>query len=258
VLDLENPLARRLFDGLWGLGAELVNAFHYLAWAPALLGVWWFRGMVRREPGVWAILIFCGLHALVLWRLAVVVGYLSDRHVLVLVLCGIYPAVAAVWELPGWLLGVAGAAAVRRMAWFSVAGLLALTAVGLPKTLQTLHGKRAGYHAAGVWLAAHAHPSDVILDRHAWAHFYAGRMFLEGEPVPAPADHPRTCYHVIGKKRDAEREAAGPFPAEAEVLARGGRLVFHWPANRPPERATVVVYAVRHDHAPVGHGRLDP
>src|SRR5262249_37595025 len=109
VFNLEGSSWQRLARALHALAVEMVNAFHYLGWIPALLGLWWFRGQLRSVPGAWLILVLCLLHALVLCRLAVSVGYLSDRHVLVLVLCGVYFVAAGLDEMGRRLAGeVAG------------------------------------------------------------------------------------------------------------------------------------------------------
>jgi 4-amino-4-deoxy-L-arabinose transferase-like glycosyltransferase len=257
MLSTEGRLVTRLIAGLWGLGAEVVNGFHYVVWIPALLGMWWNRRQPWVVPSMWPLLALSLLYALVLWQLGVVVGYLSDRHIQVLVLCGIYPAAAAVLDLPGrlrgWLQGrgwLAEGGTLGRLLGgggpaLAVVVLVVLTGAGLPKTLHTLHGKRAGHHAAGLWLARHAHPADLIMDRHAWSHYYAGCVFREGlQPPPDP--HP-VCYHVITKSKDStEPEPRGndQFLTEAQVRALGARLVYHWPERRPPEKATVLVYVV--------------
>jgi hypothetical protein len=266
MLSTEGPLVGRLVRGLWGLGAEVVNGFHYVGWVPALLGMWWYRRHPWAVPGMWPLLALSLLYALVLWRLAVVVGYLSDRHIQVLVLCGIYPAAAAALELPGrlggWLrargwLGEGGP--VGRLLGdgapvLAVAGLVALTAAGLPKTLHTLHAMRAGHHAAGLWLAGHARPADTIMDRHAWSHYYAGCVFREGKPVPRDPDHRPVCYHVITKHKgcpEPEAQANDHFLTEPQLKALGARVVYHWPERRRPERASVLVYVVP---GPAGRG----
>src|SRR5262249_34018942 len=47
---------------LWSVRAwctEIVNGFHYIGWVPALLGLWWYRGRLGREPGAWVLLVLC-------------------------------------------------------------------------------------------------------------------------------------------------------------------------------------------------------
>ena len=171
---------------MWGLGGELAKCFHYVAWVPVLLGMWWFRRRVFQEPGMWVLLVLCALSTLGLLRLAVEVGYMSDRHVMLVVMCGCYAAAAAVWELPGrW-----SAWRQARKAWFkkgsgtfagtaprvlrtkvpdpylnhvrpgllgsglSAVLLVCMIAASVPKSLERLHANRAGHHAAGLWFRA--------------------------------------------------------------------------------------------------------
>jgi hypothetical protein len=203
---------------------------------------------------MWVMLVLCVLHVLVLWRLVVVVGYLSDRHVLVLLLCSVYPAVAALGELPqrfvDWLRGWRHAPAfVTQRCWpvlgnarvWSFVLLLGLCSMGLPRALQPLHASRAGHRAAGVWLARHAQPTDQVEDDHCWAHYYSGRVFLEGKPQPS-SPPPRTCYTVIGRARVRDYQTPRTV-TEDDMRAQGRRIVYHWPTDRPVERALVVVYA---------------
>jgi hypothetical protein len=262
ILSTDGSLTDRLARGLWGLGTELVNGFHYVGWVPALLGMWWNFRRVRHVPAFLPLVILGLLHGLVLWRLAVVVGYLSDRHIQVMVLCGIYPVATALLELPGRLRGwldargwldrapALGALLTRGGPALSLLLLVALTGWGLPKTLHTLHQRRAGYHAAGLWLGEHAHPSDTIYDRHAWAHYYAGRVFVEGQPIHHEPDHHPVSYHVIGKPKDGadpEPPLQERFPCEKKLRKLGATVVYHWPPDQPSERASVFVYALRHE-----------
>src|SRR5262249_2660124 len=84
---------------LWGLKAlatEIIRGYQYLLGVPVLLGLWWFRNGLRTVPGAWVLLALCVMQAVILYRLAVHIGYLSERHVQLLVLCGIFTGVAAV------------------------------------------------------------------------------------------------------------------------------------------------------------------
>jgi hypothetical protein len=255
VLDLKQTLGRRAVTALWGMAGELVKCFHYVAWIPAVLGIWWFRR--RMVPGLAVLAVLCLILMAVLWRLAVVVGYMSDRHLMLVVLCGCYATAAAVWELPArvaaWLgrrpRTVAAAASYfhsPRTTAVATGVLLALLAVGMPKALEKLHGNRAGFHAAGLWLADHALPADRILDDHCWSHYYAGHVFLEDKAIaPQPGYHP-TLYVVIGRREKEiiptwNRSAAVP---ESELRSKGGHIVYAWPIWAQPDDAAVVVYAV--------------
>ena len=92
---------------LWGLkaiGSELAKALQYVLVVPLILGLFWFRKRWAEEPGAWVISAFCVLHMAVLWRLATVVGYVSERHVLILVLCAVPIAAAGLAALGNGLL----------------------------------------------------------------------------------------------------------------------------------------------------------
>jgi hypothetical protein len=250
----DGPFSQRLYRGLVALTDELVRGFHYLAWLPALLGVWWYRDRLRTVPGLWIVLALCSLHLAVLWRLAVVVGYVSERHIQVLILAGCYPAVGFLRDLPPWLarrLRQRGNSAFvsqdnRVTAWvaaLSLLLLLGLVAAGLPKTLQKLHANRAGYHAAGLWLAGHVvHRWDEVNDSHCWAHFYAGEVFEEGKPaVPQAGVTPRR-YIVLGRHKDLDNPSM--TPEMEQYIRQQGRIVYHWPPERSLQAADVVVYGI--------------
>jgi 4-amino-4-deoxy-L-arabinose transferase-like glycosyltransferase len=250
----EGSLLQRLRVGLVAVVDELLRGYHYLAWMPALLGLCWFNDRTRTLPSFWVVHVTCALHFLVLWRLAVVVGYVSERHVQLLLLVGCYPAVAAMIAVPQWLAGwvsrrLESQARLRRRllaastSLLSLAMMVGLVAAGMPRTLQKLHANRAGYHAAGLWLAGQViHPVDEVDDSHCWAHFYAGEVFDEGKPRIGPSCVTPVRYIVVGRHKDAEVAPANPEREPA--VPPQGRLVYYWPPQKPAAAADVVVYAV--------------
>jgi 4-amino-4-deoxy-L-arabinose transferase-like glycosyltransferase len=242
----------------WGVEAvtlEVIKAYQYYFGIPVLVGLWWFRKRLRAAPGAWILVAMSALQGLVLWHLAVVIGYVSDRHVQVLVLCGVYTAAAALLAVGPWLVAL-----VRRLRgkeqtaeatpsvagrWLSLVLLVSLVVLALSETLRPLHINRAGHRAAGEWLAAHTVPADPLEDPFCWAHFYADRLFWEGKELPPPpAGHKVTGYVVLeGPDHDHPRL---PTLARAEELAdKGGRkLVYYWPDDKGEAQARVRVYAV--------------
>jgi hypothetical protein len=120
--------------------------------------------------------------------------------------------------------------------------LLALLGAALPKTLETLHANRNGFRAAGLWLAAHADPSDPVLDPYYWSHYYSGRVFTEGKEQSAPPGHQPVRYVVL-ERGESEHVRLTLLP-EAERLKDQGRCVYCWSGYRPRGRAEVVIYAV--------------
>ena len=246
------------------LATELVQGFHYVGGLAVLLGLWWFRGLLRQRLGPWILIVVGGLYCLVLIRLGMSAGYISDRHVMVMIMCGCYPAAAALRKMPRrWLqrgsriedrvsgIEDRGLQIEDRRSRFSILNpqssilcLMFMLAFCLPKTLQPLHANRAGHHAAGLWLEQHVHPGDQVVDDHCWAHYYAGLVFEEGKTYPATIQP--ACYTVIGRTRDP-RDDKGRKHTESAIQAAGGKVVYSWPPDRSPEAAKVVVYVQHKD-----------
>jgi hypothetical protein len=240
---------RRMLLSGDAVGRELLRGMHYAGLALVLVPVLSKR---RRElfvhPGVWVTTSYSLLHAAALVALAMSVNYVSDRHVMPLVMLLSYLAALGVYQIAGWV-----CAAWRKTApepatgmKVGVAALVVLIAVScLPRTLRRLHDNRAGHHAAGLWLAPRLLAGDMVDDDHAWSHYYAGQVFLEGKDLPAPPDYRPLCYVVMTRSRDPE--VAGQRLGKERKLKRRGRLVYHWPLDRAIEEARVVVYAVPRD-----------
>jgi Dolichyl-phosphate-mannose-protein mannosyltransferase len=252
ALNLQDTTVRRAGMAVWAICGELAKCYHYALWVPVLLGMWWFRQRAFQVPGLWVVQAACVMLALVLWRLAVIAGYLSDRHLMLLVMCGCLTAAAAVWELPARWAAWRGrqpipGTALPKTSLVAILLLCSFVVAGLPKSLEKLHGNRAGHHAAGLWLAQNAAPADIIEDNHSWAHYYAGRVFQETHPVVAEPGHVPARYVVVGR-RDHDITPTWNNPGqvdEGKLQSDGGQIVFHWPNWSAPSDAPVVVYVMR-------------
>jgi hypothetical protein len=251
-LNQEESAPARWAKGLGAVAGEAAKGFHYYAWLPALLGLGWSRRRLRRRAEAWLVPALCLLHGLVLWRLAMVAGYVSERHVLLLVLGSSFSAVVGMREMPlrlaAWGRQIANRVSFdpRSASAWSTVCLLALVGAGLPKAMgQRLHANRAGHRAAGLWLAEHAGPADQVLDGHfGWACFYAGREFQD---PPRPRPSPHTVFVVKGQSRERPNPY-GPTNAQADLTVEsirnaGGRIAYSWPVNAPPHQAKVVVWS---------------
>lgn len=247
-------LGDRRFWGLQAIVTEVIKDFQYMAMLPLLLGLWWFGDRLRTGSGAWVGLVLCLLHSLILWRLAVLVGYVSDRHVLVLVLCGVFHAAGGVFAF-GELLALfvrrlrAGRAGdseptTAQGGRLSVVLLLALMGFGLQESLKPLHANRAGHRQAGLWLAEHTRLADPVVDPFCWAHYYAGRVFWEGLTPPTPPGYVPTQYVVLEKSPTSDHSRL-PTIHQAKALAERGHLVYHWPVEKPEAEAKILVYAVQ-------------
>jgi hypothetical protein len=241
---------RRLEWGFKAVAGEYIKGFGYFAWLAALIGICCCPGPFRRELGAWAVFALCLLYTLALWRVAYVAGYVSERHSLLVVMCGLYWVVGGVDWFCSSLVRAGGWMQARwgwvhpfpaRQGTASLIILVALAGVALPKSLEPLHANRAGFHAAGLWLAEHAKPTDAIVDPFAWAEYYAGHALRDTKAVEAPSSSRQ--FVVVGGS--GNEHARLPLMPAAESLANKGTLVFRWPTHQTRQKAEeVLVYCV--------------
>lgn len=224
---------------VWALRSvakEAVKTLNYALPGLVLLGMWWFRHRWRQDAALWIPTLLAVFHAILLWRMAVVIGYVSERHTLPIALVATLWAGAAIPELARRLLLWSPHA---RYLPAALTGLLVLA--GLPAHVRPLHSNRAGHHAAGVWMASQITDRDEVIDPFCWSHFYAGRVFREGKDQLAPLEE-RTRYVVIEQSDNPHSRL--PWYPIAKELAKRGERVYSWPEGRSPEKAHVVVYRV--------------
>ncbi|MFO0843594.1 MAG: glycosyltransferase family 39 protein [Gemmataceae bacterium] len=220
----------------WATRALLVTldkGFFHVFGPLALLGLWVYRRRFAEAPGA-AVMLVAGLTLLaLLWKLAQSAGYIGDRHVLLVVLGGMYFSAAAVaWITSRW------------PAWAATLAFAALAGACLPKTLAPLHANRSGFRDAGRWLAANSWPGDEVFDPLAWTSYHAGRLFVSED---APRSDPPVCYVVLEESAnqhphlwyllDLARELTrdGAEVVYRSRLSRGVEIVIYRVA-RPPER----------------------
>jgi hypothetical protein len=242
-------IEKNTLHGLRAVINESIKGFDYVGWVPALLGLWWCRSHLARQPGHWVLLLMALGISLTAWRVATLEGYLSDRHVLVLIFCGTFWMAAGLQALPTKL-----AALAERWRWSGIGRLcssarapvilLAFVVLGcLPRTLQRLHYNRSGFRDTGLWLAQHTSYLDPIVDPYCWSHYYAGRVFIEGRDTAEDADpdHVPATYVIL-------EEAHNPHPnlpevATAEKLVKQPHEeVYRWKGYRGREYAEIAVY----------------
>jgi hypothetical protein len=236
-----SDLQGHLWWSLYALASEIGKGFFYIAWIPALIGLYAFRARLRNWAGETALLVLCFLQCLALWRVAMVAGYVADRHVLIIVLCGLFWAVAAVFFLTESIR--ARGTVFDKFCPSPAFLLLSLAGLALPKTLEPLHTNRAGHHAVGLWLAEHITPADELDDPFCWAAHYAGRTFVREPTAPSPPNFPRYRYIVHDCRPDHRDRFRKPSAPIADLIASGGKVVYHWPAKIPLEEAKIVLFA---------------
>ena len=252
----ERPVAGpQLFAGFWNdnagdntpapvvaagmLGKELAKSTFYAPLALAVFALVALRKQVFRQPAAWVLLSLAAVNLGILMLLGTRIGYVSERHTLVLVMVAcvfaggaLEPFAALLSRIPkiGRLWAGKNAAA-----WL----LVALAASALPATLKPLHPQREGHKHAGKWLKEHATPADVVIDPFCWADWYAERTLYHIPPDPADA---KVLYVVLDNKTRPEEHTRLPRMQLAKDVAASGVVVYSWPENVPPERASVKVY----------------
>jgi hypothetical protein len=240
-------------DSLWGLravGEEFVKGCYHILWLPMALGLWWFRDRLRLFPGAWVLLLVNGVIFLLLWRVASLLGYVSDRHMLLPILCGSYWAVAAVPRIVTGLAAIAGrigalARLGRRLPaatspLWTILVLIGFVAATLPKILEPLHANRKGFRDAGLWIAAHSRPWDAVMDPYSWSHYYSGKVFLEDTSPKPPPGETKVCYTVI--EVSGHEHVRLRMIEEAMQSAAHGRKVWERPTHRGKDIVDVIVY----------------
>ncbi len=261
---------RERVQTLWGVKpvvAEIIKGTCYCLWLPMLLGLWWFRDRFRTVPVTWVMLISGVIIAVLLWRVYTLLGYVSDRHLILILLTGCFWAAAAIGEIMRRLGTLPARLAPNFVAltwlrqrcppstsllWPSLA-MLAILAAVLPKTLEPLHVNRNGFRHAGFVIAQRAKPWDEVLDPYSWSHYYAGKVFQEGLKANRPDDAVPVKYVVLEL---SGREASDPdqprqhtrLPLVQEAMSEGARTgsqpIYRWMGNRNKEKVEVVVYQV--------------
>jgi hypothetical protein len=234
----------------WAAGALVTmidKGFFHVLTLPFLAGLILFRRRVFDNPALWVPLALILVLMPLLYRLGQSNGYLGERHVMLIVLCGMYWAVAALGVFAVWLARLTPR--VPAVTWATVL-LVALTLLPLPKTLARLHGERSGFRQAGEWLAQIAGPDDVVVDPFSWSAYYARRKFESGPPKPPdPAvwlkerARGKTFYVVLDRSRSKHKHLyylTGP----AEEMAKQGRVVNRFSVEYGRHRSEVIVYRV--------------
>jgi hypothetical protein len=187
--------------------------WEHLCWFCAVM-TWWglarqrfIRGLCPdREPGDVApterrlLLVFGAVHAMAVVRNSTLLGYLSGRHVMALVL------VSLPWAAAGTFVCARGIAVKsrmnKRMAW--TAGIIAAALfVGASITVQLMpnhrnHLSRAGHWAAGQWLIRNAQPDERVLDTRGWARFVSGQAGYDYWHVRQALTDKGLRYVVVG------------------------------------------------------------
>lgn len=227
---------------LWAAGAvwgEVSKAANYAVWPLALFGVIALRRRFAAEPALWVPVVVCGANLALLYYLAARVGYVSERHTMLVTLIGCQFAAAAL-PLLATAFGQAVPLVERVGLRVTAAGLLvALVAGSLPFALKPLHPNREGHKHAGRWLAEHMKGDGALCDPFAWAEWYAGRTLYRTSWNPLAS---RNTYVIVEPNAKTPHSRLPVFEESQRLRAHPtARVVFSWPAGAPADKVQVQV-----------------
>jgi hypothetical protein len=184
-----------------------------LCWFFAVMTVW---GLVRyrfvrslcpdrdeRDTGEMerrSLIIFATVYGLALLRHCTALGYLSGRHIMVLVMASVPWAAAGTYVCGrGLAVHLRLSPRLARIAAGCVLGVaIAGSIVVQMRPTHLNHLSRWGHWAAGQWLATHARPTELVLDTRGWARFISGRPGYDYWHVRQALTDSHLNYIIVG------------------------------------------------------------
>lgn len=220
------------------LGRELAQTLHYVIGALALAGLWSSRRRLN-TPLDRFLQLLCGGLLLAAVSVAAGGGYLSTRHLLLLVVLALGWAGAGVMAVGDWLaerLPVVNVKTGRKILSGSLAALALATCTG--DLLRPLHASRAGHRTAANWLNAHAAANDAVLDSRGWTALYTGRKTYRYEAAQLAFCDVALRYVVV---EQAELEANSRRGETLRLLvAQAGEPAAHFAPARAAKHGVTV------------------
>jgi hypothetical protein len=234
---------QRLFWGAHALIYTWTRGMFWVFGLPIFWTIWRNRQRLwtLRMLPVWG---FVLTMAAALFKVASQMGYLSDRHMILLLLLGCYPGIWGIFDLfspiCNWLGKRGWPRSADALPSLVVAGLIVTPLV---RTLEPLHSNRTGFREAGEWIMENSRPGDPVIDGFCWTHYYAGRVFTEIGPKGIPISDPPVQYIIV--ERSNNKHLRLQTFNEEDLVAKGGKAV--WTSTPRKDKAIVVVYRLPWD-----------
>jgi 4-amino-4-deoxy-L-arabinose transferase-like glycosyltransferase len=219
---------------------EVLKTAYYVPFGLAVVGLVLVRNRLFAQPELAVLPVLVVINLAVLFALGLKIGYVSERHTLLVVLIVCYFAAVALEPVARSLAAVPKVGAVMGGRYGAAGVLAAVVASALPAALRPLHENRAGHYHAGKFLEATVMPDDLVVDPFSWALFYSGRSLNHIPPDPSGS----RVYYAVWENTKDNPHSRLPRREDALNIARDGWSVvaFHWPTDVPPARAKVIVY----------------
>jgi hypothetical protein len=234
------------FYALWQVLDEISKSLLYGIWGMTALAILGFARELLRRPALGLMVLLMLVHVLLLWRLAVVRHYVSERHTVLLDFAAVCVAVymwvhwETLWRAHVARVVAGGGRTILQYfpppRYLLTVGILILCAWGAARTLRPLHANRIPLREAGLWLADRIGPDDQLIDPYGWPRFYANHDPSLG-PGNAPPGRSPACFIVV----DHEDDDPARITLLRHALAQRSenRQVFAYPSAEQPR---VVVY----------------
>ncbi len=192
------------------------------------------------------LLTFQIIYAIALARHCALLGYLSDRHTLALVLTSTPWAAAGTFVcLRGLAVKFGWSPVLSRKLRLGFAAIVVLTIIHFQ--LKTTHASRSGHLEAGKWLAANAYQGEATLDTRGWASFVADRSPFDSYDywhVRQALTDRRLGYIVVETDElDARSRRAETLQA---MLAFAAEPIRDFPESTRDDAGRVRIYRFRH------------
>lgn len=227
--DFEKDGKPGLAWGIWATTGMVVRGLLFAFWLPAFLGIWKFRHKLITDPACLAqTCVGLGVF-LALIRVASNLGYVSDRHLVLIVVPSLLIAggyitdwAYKIWAHPSQFSLNRSRLKLERFCFVCLAFTAFVAAAKL--TLEPLHLNRAGFKVAGHWIRDNGMPGDEVIDPYQWAHYYAGRVFLENSKIAQVRSNPPARWVVLEKGKS--KHVRLNLPEEQSLISQGAELVF--------------------------------
>jgi len=220
---------------------ELSHAFQYWLGGLALIGMWRLRSRAARPVDRLVQCVALALAAAAMY-VSMSSGYLSSRHLLVILVLGLGCAGVGLGELARgcttiarrWSAAPWPERSLRRAA-------IGLAAAGcLPVLARPLHASRAGHREAAIWLARNAEEHEVVLDSRGWTALYTGRTTYRYDAAQTALSDPKLAYVVVEQE---ELEADSRRGETLRLLAtQAMEPLARFAANGASDKHHVVVH----------------